>query len=113
MMIFLRYISQSSYSFELAFYFVSTLKLYVLNVLHAVCLDASVINWCIFHILLPVLLLFFPIYSNVFTRNFLGTAAICIRASLVAQMVKDPPAMQEIQIQSLGWEEPLEKAMAM
>ena len=33
-------------------------------------------------------------------------------ASLVAQMVKDPPAMQEIQIQPLGWEEPLEKGMA-
>ena len=32
---------------------------------------------------------------------------------MVAQMVKDPPAMEEIQIQSLGWEEPLEKAMAM
>jgi len=28
-------------------------------------------------------------------------------------MVKDPPAMEEIQIQSLGCEEPLEKAMAM
>ena len=27
-------------------------------------------------------------------------------------MVKDPPAMQEIQIQPLGWEEPLEKGMA-
>ena len=30
-------------------------------------------------------------------------------ASLVAQMVKNPPTMQEIQFQSLGWEEPLEK----
>ena len=33
-------------------------------------------------------------------------------ASLVAQMVKDLPAMQETQIQSLGWEDPLEKRMA-
>ena len=33
-------------------------------------------------------------------------------ASLVAQMVKNPPAMQETQIQSLGWEDPLEKEMA-
>ena len=24
-------------------------------------------------------------------------------------MVKNPPAMQEIQVQSLGWEDPLEK----
>ena len=30
-------------------------------------------------------------------------------ASLVAQMVKNPPTMQEIQFQSLGWEDPLEK----
>ena len=32
--------------------------------------------------------------------------------SLVAQMVKNPPAMQETQVQSLGWENPLEKGMA-
>ena len=34
------------------------------------------------------------------------------RASLVAQMVKYPPAMQETQVQSLGQEDPLEKGMA-
>ena len=28
-----------------------------------------------------------------------------------AQMVKNLPAMQETQVQSLGWEEPLEKGM--
>ena len=33
-------------------------------------------------------------------------------ASLVAQMVKNPPAMQETWVQSLGWEDPLEKGMA-
>ena len=33
-------------------------------------------------------------------------------ASLVAQLVKNPPAMQETQVQSLGWENPLEKGMA-
>ena len=33
-------------------------------------------------------------------------------ASLVAQMVKNPPAMQETWIRSLGWEDPLEKGMA-
>ena len=32
--------------------------------------------------------------------------------SLVAQSVKDLPAVQETQVQSLGWEEPLEKEMA-
>jgi len=40
------------------------------------------------------------------------THIINIRASLVAQMVKNLPAMQETWIQSLGWEDPLEKGMA-
>ena len=34
------------------------------------------------------------------------------RASLVAQVVKNLPAMQETWVQSLGWEDPLEKGMA-
>ena len=35
-----------------------------------------------------------------------------IGASLVAQMVKNLPAVQETQVPSLGQEEPLEKGMA-
>ena len=31
--------------------------------------------------------------------------------SLVVQMVKNPPAMQEIWVRSLGWEDPLEEGM--
>ena len=38
-------------------------------------------------------------------RLILGT-------SLMAQMVKNLPAIQEIQVQSLGQEDPLEKGMA-
>ena len=34
------------------------------------------------------------------------------RGSLLAQVVKNLPAMQETQIQSLGWEDPLKKGMA-
>ena len=34
------------------------------------------------------------------------------RASLVAQLVKNPPAMQETWVWSLGWEDPLEKGKA-
>ena len=30
----------------------------------------------------------------------------------MAQMVKNPPAMQETWVWSLGWQDPLEKAMA-
>ena len=33
-------------------------------------------------------------------------------ASLVPQMVKNPPAMRETQVQSLGQEDPVEKGMA-
>ena len=33
-------------------------------------------------------------------------------ASLVAQMVKNLPAMQETQVRSLGWEDTLKKGMA-
>ena len=33
-------------------------------------------------------------------------------ASLVAQLVKNPPAMWETQVLSLGWEDPLEKGTA-
>ena len=42
--------------------------------------------------------------SPVFAKPF--------RTSLVAQMVKNPPARQETQVQSLSWEDPLEKEMA-
>ena len=34
------------------------------------------------------------------------------KASLVAQMVKNPPAVQETWVRSLDWEDPLEKGMA-
>ena len=35
-----------------------------------------------------------------------------MQASLVAQMVKNPPATQETRVRALGWEHPLEKGMA-
>ena len=34
-------------------------------------------------------------------------------ASLVAQKIKNPPAMQETRVRSLGWEDPLEKGMVL
>ena len=33
-------------------------------------------------------------------------------ASLVAQLLKNPPAMRETWVRSLGWEDPLEKGKA-
>ena len=35
-----------------------------------------------------------------------------LKASLVAETVKNLLALQETQVQSLGWEDPLEKEMA-
>ena len=38
---------------------------------------------------------------------------LCIhRASLVVQMIKNLPAVQETWVRSLGWEDPLGKGMA-
>ena len=42
-------------------------------------------------------------------RDFTSTSTESQGASLVAQLVKNLPAMQETWVQSLGWEDPLEK----
>ena len=44
--------------------------------------------------------------------NFWGWVAEAWEASLVAQTVKNLPAVQETRIRSLSWEDPLEKEMA-
>ena len=49
--------------------------------------------------------------SSTMTTHFQGSFK-CDRASLVAQLVKNLPAMQETWVQSLGWEDPLERGMA-
>ena len=38
--------------------------------------------------------------------------ALADGASLVAHLVKNPPAVQETWVRSLGWEDPLEKGKA-
>ena len=38
--------------------------------------------------------------------------SLTLWASLVAQTVKSLPAMQENQVRSLGWEDPLKKGIA-
>ena len=45
-------------------------------------------------------------------RSLLYVDTLRNRASLVAQMVKNPAAMQETWVQSLGWEDTLEQRMA-
>ena len=48
--------------------------------------------------------------SIVLTDNFYYLQHVM--ASLVAQIVKNLPAMQKTRVRSLGWEDPLEKGMA-
>ena len=50
--------------------------------------------------------------ASLFITAKTWTQSRCLLASLAAHTVKNPPAMQETQIQSLGWEDPLEKGMA-
>ena len=52
-----------------------------------------------------MLIIFVDILIFNVTRNF-------IRASLMSQTVKNPSAMQETWVQSLGWEDLLEDGMA-
>ena len=42
----------------------------------------------------------------------INTSILLNRASLMAQLVKNPPAMMETWVRSLGWEDPLEKEKA-
>ena len=44
---------------------------------------------------------------NTFASFYLQLSAF--RASIVAQLMKNPPALQETWVRSVGWEDPLEK----
>ena len=46
------------------------------------------------------------------TGEGIGYPLQCCWASLVAQLVKNPPAMWETWVQSLGWKDPLQKGKA-
>ena len=60
----------------------------------------------------------FSLSSFTFNRKLFSSSSLSAYplqyswASLVAQLVKNPPAMQETWVQSLGWEDPLEKKKA-
>ena len=57
------------------------------------------------------------LFLKVLVEKFLGDSDwpslghVPTRASLVAQTVKNPPAMRETWVQSLGWEDPMEEGM--
>ena len=51
------------------------------------------------------------IYIYIYVCIYILSTTTVFRASLVAQMAKNLPAMQETQVQSLGWKDPLEKGL--
>ena len=68
-------------------------------------LVSKLIFWKIY--LVPIT----PLLKNLLVSSYLASLWD-IWASLVAQLVKNPPAMQETWVQSLGWEHLLEKGTA-
>ena len=67
----------------------------LLKIMH--CFNLSLVFLCICYFLWCLWLHFFLLFG---------------RGALVAQLVKNPPAMRETWVQSLGWEDPLEKGKA-
>ena len=53
--------------------------------------------------------MYLTIEMRVFEVYILICLILYIGASLIAQLVKNPPPMQETLVQFLGWEDPLEK----
>ena len=51
----------------------------------------------------------FTFFKRLFSSSSLSVIKVVSWASLVAQLVKNPPAMWETWVQPLGWEDPLEK----
>ena len=60
---------------------------------------------------LVCLLCYFYLWTSIEVNTILDPLWF-YTTSLVAQMVKNPPAMWETWVQSLGWEAPLEKGKA-
>ena len=61
---------------------------------------------------LPLRLLKFMSIEYTLSGRYRVNALCIFWASLMAQIVKNPPAMRETRVPSLGWEDPLEKGMA-
>ena len=55
---------------------------------------------------------FYPFFYQIFIFLTCLFYSLPSRASLIGQLVKNPPAMQETLARSLGWEDPLEEGKA-
>ena len=52
------------------------------------------------------------VHEDAPSKTEINFTRIHIWTSLMAQMVKNVPEMQKTRVQALGWEDPLEKAIA-
>ena len=71
--------------------------------------------WCVVMLASPCSIMhlgFIHIVESVRSLLFLLLSSIPLWSSLVAQLVKNLPAMPETWVRSLGWEDPLEEGMA-
>ena len=72
----------------------------------------ATMSWIISQYLKNFLMILVVISVNVIFKILYSGMCQNMEDSLIAQLVKNLPAMQEIQVQFLGWEDPLEKEMA-
>ena len=61
---------------------------------------------------LPIFVKEFVVYKMCLRIVKFSPLSLFLRASLIAQLLKNLPAMQETWVRSLGWEDPQEKGMA-
>ena len=77
--------------------------------------ERSTLEWSVYHhsgwTMIPLEVLILKPLENLKSSRicYFSLKITVIRAFLVAQLVKNPPAVREIWARSLGWEEPLEK----
>ena len=79
------------------------------RILTVLCKKEGQFDFCL------LILLWDPLDSftaDLLLRSSITQAYTMLEASLVAQMVKNLPAMQKTWVQFLGWEDTLEKGMA-
>ena len=86
--------------------------------LYTICSLTLIYNYCFINriekkelkaksiVILAFIFTYVVSFTSVFYLYFLK---YILRASLVAQLVKNLPAMQETPVQFLGWKDPLEK----
>ena len=82
------------------------------NILCEPCLTSSCIQLKHFIIYSILFVTYFYVHVSPCISTFVLMFSTMLWASLVAQMVKNLPAVQETQVQSLGQEDPLKKGMA-